>query len=166
MLVEFHVENFKNFNKKLVFRLDQVKNYEFNNEAIREDVVKTALVYGRNGSGKSNLGLAIFDITLNLTDNENNNFVAYRHYLNLENNQNAKFYYKFKFGASYLEYNYVKSSPERMLYEELTIDHHRVLYYDHATGLGDVQLAGTETLNKDLNEKNIAFVNTLEAMPS
>ncbi|MEH7112247.1 ATP-binding protein [Neobacillus niacini] len=158
MLIEFRVKNFKNFNSELVLRLDQIKNYEFSIDAIREGIIKTSLVYGKNGSGKSNLGLALFDITLNLTDKEKN-LTNYRHYLNLESKEKiAEFCYKFKFGSSILEYKYEKDAPDRILKEELFINNHRVIFYDHINKLNDVQLKGTETLNKDLNEKNISFV--------
>jgi AAA15 family ATPase/GTPase len=157
VLVEFNVKNFMNFKKKLVLRLDQVKNYEFSLDAISDGVIKTGLLYGENGSGKSNLSLALFDITLHLTDTEKN-LAHYRQYLNLESSENAQFYYKFKFGSSYLEYIYEKSEPERIIKEELLIDNRQVIFYDHINKVGNVNLAGAETLNKDLNEKNISFI--------
>lgn len=42
MLVEFKVENFKNFKDELRFRLDNIKNYEFSLNAIKNNIVKTA----------------------------------------------------------------------------------------------------------------------------
>ncbi|MCK4260987.1 MAG: AAA family ATPase [Halanaerobiales bacterium] len=157
MLAEFRVKNFKNFKDELVFRLDQVKNYEFSSNAIMDGIVKTALVYGKNGSGKSNLGLAIFDITLNLTDNESN-LNKYKPFTNLFKGGIAKFYYKFKFDSSYLVYKYEKDSPQNIIREELFIDDKRVVYYDHINHESEVKLAGTETLKKDLTEKNMSFV--------
>jgi AAA15 family ATPase/GTPase len=157
LLIEFKVKGFKNFKDQLVLQLDQVKNYEFSMDAIKDGVVKTGLVYGENGSGKSNLGLAIFDITLHLTDKERN-LSHYRHYINLESNENAQFYYKFKFGSSYLEYIYEKNEPERIIKEELLINGREVIYYNHIEKKGDVKLVGAESLNKDLNEKNISFI--------
>ena len=56
--------------KELVFDLSKTRNYNFSENAIKDGIVKTGLVYGINGSGKSNLGLAIFDIILHLTDKE------------------------------------------------------------------------------------------------
>lgn len=158
MLVEFRVQNFKNFKEELVFRLDKVKNYEFSVEAIRNNIVKTSLVYGRNGSGKSNLGLAIFDISTNLTDKEKNHNYNNRTFINLSSKGNAKFYYKFKINSSYLEYKYEKDTAQSIVYEEVLIDDKKVIYYDHIKHIGDVILEGTETLNKDLNEKSISFV--------
>ncbi|MCK4260988.1 MAG: ATP-binding protein [Halanaerobiales bacterium] len=162
MLSEFRVENFKNFKDELIFRLDQVKNYEFNTDSIMDGIVKTALVYGRNGIGKSNLGLAIFDITLNLTDKEKN-LDNYKYFTNLFKNSPVKFYYKFKFDSSYLVYKYEKDNPQNIIKEELYIDGKRLVYYDHKKHEGEVKLAGAETLKNDLKEKNISFVKYLES---
>lgn len=54
MLVEFQVENFKNFQENFVLNLkEQINN-----------VKNPVLLYGHNTSGKTNLGYAMLDITL------------------------------------------------------------------------------------------------------
>lgn len=158
MLVEFRVENFMNFKQELVFRLDQVKNYESNRNAIRNGIVKTGMIYGGNGSGKTNLGLGLFDLTVNLNDNVKNNYYNNRPLINLSSKGNARFYYKFKFNKSYLEYLYEKDNDYDIITEEMLIDGKKVIYYDHQKQSGEVFLKGTETLNINLNEKNISFV--------
>ena len=67
MLIEFKVEGFKNVEKELIFDLSKTRNYTFSENAVKDGIVKTGLIYGINGSGKSNLGLAIFDIILHLS---------------------------------------------------------------------------------------------------
>lgn len=158
MLVEFRVQNFKNFKDELVFKLDQVKNYEFNTNAIKDSVVNTSLVYGKNGSGKSNLGLAIMDISNNLTDKEKNPNYNITPFNSLGDKSTVKFYYKFKFDSSYLIYTYEKDTPQHLIKEEMFIDDKMVVYYDHINHIGESNLQGTENLNKDLNDKNISFV--------
>ena len=64
MLLEFKTKNFKNFQKEFHFKLCDAASYDYNTDVIKDGVVNTAMVYGRNGSGKTNLGLAIFDIIL------------------------------------------------------------------------------------------------------
>jgi len=92
MLKEFKVEGFKNFEKELIFDLNKTRNYTFSENAVKDGIVKTGLIYGINGSGKSNLGSAIFDIILHLTEKEKL-INLYSHYLNLSNsNIMAKFY--------------------------------------------------------------------------
>ena len=46
MLYQFEVSGFKSFNEKFSFRLDGAKEYSFNREAVRNDVIKTGIVYG------------------------------------------------------------------------------------------------------------------------
>lgn len=67
MLTRFAVKNYRGFKEQLVWDLSNPKNYSFNNEAIKDGVVKNGIIYGDNGSGKSNIGLAIFDIANHLS---------------------------------------------------------------------------------------------------
>jgi len=82
MLKRFSVINFKNFGQKTELILDHPSNYEFNNEIIQNDCISKGIFYGINGSGKSNLALALFDIILHLTDKEKA-LDKYMPYLNL-----------------------------------------------------------------------------------
>ena len=70
MLVKFQVKNFKKFKDEIIFDLSNTRNYSFNEEVIKDKILNKALIYGSNGSGKSNLGFAIFDIIFHTTDNE------------------------------------------------------------------------------------------------
>ena len=158
MLIEFKVEGFKNFEKELVFDLSKTRNYNFSENAIKNGIVKTGLVYGINGSGKSNLGLAIFDIILHLTDKEKT-INLYDYYLNLVNsNIVAKFYYKFKFEDDILEYEYQKDKPQNLVREVLKINNKLISDYNYMTNKVELNLEGTENLNKNLNGNNISFI--------
>ena len=64
MIYRFEVEGFKGFSEKLTLDLTHKKNYEFNQDCIFNGVVKKGMIYGRNGIGKSNLGLALFLFSL------------------------------------------------------------------------------------------------------
>ena len=158
MLIEFKVEGFKNFEKELVFDLSKTRNYNFNENAIKDGIVKTGLIYGINGSGKSNLGSAIFDIILHLTEKEKL-INLYSHYLNLSNsNIIAKFYYKFKFEDDILEYEYQKDKPQNLVSEVVKINNKLISEYDYLTNKFKLNLEGTENLNKNLNGNNISFI--------
>ena len=158
MLKEFRVKGFKNFEKELVFDLSKTRNYNFNESAIKDGIVKVGLIYGINGSGKSNLGSAIFDIILHLTEKEKL-INLYSHYLNLSNsNFMAKFYYKFKFGNDILEYEYQKDKPQNLVREVLKINNKLISDYNYITNEAELNLEGTENLNKNLNENNISFI--------
>ena len=70
MLAKFSVKNFKNFKESFTLDLTQTKQYGFSKDCVKNDIVKTGLIYGPNSIGKSNLGRAIFDIVLGLTDKQ------------------------------------------------------------------------------------------------
>lgn len=62
MLRKFSVENFKGFRDKITLDIGSPSNYSFNSEIIENGCVTKGIIYGINSCGKSNLGLAIFDI--------------------------------------------------------------------------------------------------------
>ena len=158
MLKEFRVKGFKNFEKELVFDLSKTRNYNFNESAIKDGIVKVGLIYGINGSGKSNLGSAIFDIILHLTEKEKL-INLYDHYLNLSNsNITAKFYYKFEFEDNILEYEYQKDKPQNLVREVFKINNKLISDYNYITNEAELNLEGTENLNKNLNGNNISFI--------
>ena len=86
MLKRFEVENFKGFKDRLVFNLES-REYEFNKNLIVNNIVNKAIVYGKNGIGKSNLGIALFDIVLHLTDKERMPIKYLTNYLNLDSSK-------------------------------------------------------------------------------
>ena len=158
MLRKFSLKNFKNFKEELVLDLSKVNNYEFSTKAIRNKIVKTALIYGENASGKSNLGYGLFDIILHLTDKEKN-LDFYRLYGNLEKKDAVtEFCYEFEFEEGTLLYKYKKHSAQVLLEEKVWINEEPLLWYDFRRHEGDVLLKGAQTLNTDLTEKNISFV--------
>ena len=69
MIKRFEVENFKGFRDNLVFDLS-ARDYTFNQEIVRNGIVNKAIVYGKNGIGKSSLGIAMFDLVWHLTDKQ------------------------------------------------------------------------------------------------
>ena len=50
---------------QLIFH--KVGGYKFNEDCLSNNILSKVLIYGRNATGKSNLGLALFDITKNLS---------------------------------------------------------------------------------------------------
>lgn len=158
MLAQFSVRNFKNFKEELIFNFEDSKNYEFNSNAIQNNAINKGLIYGINGCGKSNLGLALFDIVLHLTDKEKTlkKYVPYR---NLDSEESAAcFMYKFKFDNHFVEYSYKKIDAEILQYEQLKIDGKEVLEYDYGKMEGRVILKGAERLNHGLENRKLSFV--------
>ena len=82
MLTKFQVSNFKSFGECFEIDFTKVNTYEFNQECIKDNCINNAIVYGKNGVGKSNLGFALFDIIGHLTDKEKGE-KDYQNYINL-----------------------------------------------------------------------------------
>ena len=157
MLTYFKVKGFKNFKEEVELNLEDIRNYEFNENAIKDGVIKTAIMYGKNGSGKSNLGYAMFDIITHITDKYISD--AYdENYLNLDTKEEAKFTYRFKFDDNYLEYQYSKLDKQTLIEEEIKINGETYIKYNHFTGESILRLIGTETLNTNLKSTKISFI--------
>ena len=68
MLKLFEVAEFKNFSKKMTVDFSDVHDYQFHTDCITNGLIGKMIIYGRNSVGKSNLGLAMFDVVSHLTD--------------------------------------------------------------------------------------------------
>ena len=146
MLKKFSVTNFKNFKDKVTIEFDKASNYEFNDNVIKDGCVTKGIVYGINGSGKSNLGLAIFDIIFSLTD-KTKSFDKYIYYRNLDSpRKSVEFDYLFCFNGKEIEYLYEKTDVNTLKSEKLYIDGKEVLNYDFSTKEGYTTLKGAENL--------------------
>ena len=95
MLKKFSVTNFRQFNDTLEFDLTS-SNYAFNQGCVKDGIVKFALIYGENGTGKTNLGKAIFDSVSHLTDFTS--MKSEKYFLNANSNKpTALFRFEFLF---------------------------------------------------------------------
>lgn len=131
MLKKFEVEGFKGFKERLIFDLT-AREYEFNKNLVSNGIVNNAIIYGKNGIGKSNLGIALFDLVLHLTDKEKMQLPYLNNYLNLDSSKNyAEFKYVFEFDDDEIIYEYKKSGPFYLLDEKLTINNKKVLYFNY-----------------------------------
>jgi len=162
MLEKFSVTNFKNFNEKLTFDFT-ASDYQFNPNAVKDDIVKTSIIYGANASGKSNLGFAILDIVQHLT-RWNNSDEHYHHYLNkLNKTPYAEFEYCFKFGRNKVVYHYSKIDHKTLLDESLHINGKKVLSVKRKGDRSDrgvvFSLEGAENLNEDIiDSDNLSII--------
>lgn len=108
MIKKFSVKNFKNFKDILVVDFTKARDYSFNQELIKDGLINKMLIYGKNNSGKSNLGAAMMDIIGHLTDNRWNNLL-YAYYLCGNSIEDyAEFTYEFVFNNKTIQYNYKK----------------------------------------------------------
>lgn len=149
MLKKFTVSNYRQFNEPLEFDLT-AGNYAFNSDCTNNGLVKLALIYGVNGTGKSSLGWALFDLVSHLTDN---NFSHYsKYYLNANsNNKYANFKFEFLFEDTPVTYEYQKDEDRNLICEKLTIDKKICVEYELNKPFIS-KLKGSENLNKNINQ--------------
>lgn len=134
MLERFGVENFMGFSEFLEWDLT-AHNYNFNQNLVYNGVVNKAIVYGKNGVGKSALGMALFDITTHLTDNHKKTVKIYR---NLHHpDKPVRFQYQFKFGNDRVVYEYLKANQSTLFWELLEVNGERLIEYFHFDELAD-----------------------------
>ena len=124
MLKEFRVQGYRGFKDEIVWSFVPAGDYSFTPYAVSETgLIKSGIVFGKNGSGKSNLGYALFDIINHLADgvhrddNYYDNFVYANHADGL-----VKFTYLFLFDGQELEYRYSKRGNRELVAEELKWD--------------------------------------------
>ena len=131
MLKRITIRNFKGF-KSLTFDLTAA-DYSYNPNLVKDGIVNKALVYGKNGSGKTSLGFAIFDLVRHLTDKRPfNSPNAIEYYQNLDNRSVPVFFeYVFSFDYKTVVYAYEKSDLYNLNYEKLLVDDKTVLDYHY-----------------------------------
>jgi AAA15 family ATPase/GTPase len=164
MLSKFSVKNFKGFNDWITLDFSKVNNYEFNTSCIQNGIVKDSIIYGYNGVGKSNLGLAIMDIVIHFTD-KNRQIDMYQNFTNANNkNKIAEFSYHFKFDDANLVYKYGKLNCEDIIYEQLSINNVEAVSYDRRENNSlRITLPGTENLNKEINQIKISVLKYIKS---
>lgn len=168
MLIKFAVKNYRGFADTIELDLSHSSSYSFNPSAVKDGIIKNGIIYGPNGSGKTNFGLAIFDIANHLShkwkkpDYYLNYASAYNHQAPVE------FEYSFKFGDDVLNYNYSKVSRDLkgvLVMEQLLLNGRELLYKTEKT----LRIANEFSLTKDAlnsiktSENNLSVVNYLLA---
>ena len=159
MLRKFSVENFKGFKDKITLNTGSPSNYSFNSEMIENGCVTKGIIYGINSCGKSNLGLAIFDMITHLTEKQKL-LQSYDFYLNMSGRKSfAEFEYTFMFDEHEVTYRYSKTDVNTLKGESLSIDGKEVIFFDFLTRDGFTLLEGSDTLNASIkNESPISRV--------
>ena len=133
MLKRFEVKNYKNFKDKIAIDFSKVGDYQFNIDCIANRMIGKMLIYGKNATGKSNLGNALFDITTNLSDMRLIR-VQQEMYLNANSVESyAEFKYVFQFQQDEVIYQYRKYSEIQLYDEDLLLNGECCFYYNFDT---------------------------------
>ena len=122
MLKEFRVQGYRGFKDEIVWSFVPAGDYDFAPYALSETgLIKSGIVFGKNSSGKSNLGYALFDIINHLADGVEKDRSYYSNFAYAYHADGlVKFSYLFLFEGQELVYKYSKTNGGLLSSEELT----------------------------------------------
>ena len=122
MLTKFAVKNFRGFADKIEWDLSRPSNYSFNIYAIKDGVIKNGIIYGPNGSGKTNFSEALFDIVYHMTQKYKKVDYFQNYVYAGDTRLNVDFEYTFKFDSQSIEYVYSKNASGALVNELLKVN--------------------------------------------
>lgn len=121
MLKRFALRNYKNFREEIKIDFENVAGYQFSTDCISDGVIAKMLIYGRNATGKTNLGRAVMDIGSTMFAGPG--LVGNGVFLNADSAEDsAGFSYTFGFDDVKLTYQYTRFSNQELRDEELIIN--------------------------------------------
>ena len=149
MLKKFVLKNYKNFKDEIEVDLQDVAGYQFSNDCISDDVISKMLIYGRNATGKTNLGRAFMDIVFTMLPGPR--FAENGVFLNADSEEDhARFSYTFGFGEDELIYEYSRFSNEKLRDERLSINGESIFrcdFFNKEYEFDRLKLIDAETAN-------------------
>ena len=164
MLTKFAVKNFRGFADRIEWDLSRPSNYSFNTYAIKDGVIKNGIIYGPNGSGKTNFSEALFDIVYHMTQKYKKVDYFQNYVYAGDTRLNVDFEYTFKFDSQSIEYMYSKNASGALVNELLKVNGATVF---KRTG-GELELDECQfPINKEakknleMNANSISIVNYL-----
>ena len=108
MLKAFKLRNYKNFKDEISINFEDIAGYQFSTDCISDGILSKMLIYGRNATGKTNLGNAIMDITKMLFQ------IGYKNediFINADAAEDfTSFSYSFQFDNNEIIYRYTRFS--------------------------------------------------------
>ncbi len=144
MLKKFTLKNYKNFKDEISIDFENTAGYQFSTDCITDGTISKMLIYGRNATGKTNLGKALGDISVTIFGTRR--YVDTGVFLNADSiDQKATFSYKFRFEDSELVYRYARFSNQELRDEELFINGRTIFSCNFE--------------NNEFNFKNLEYVN-------
>lgn len=158
MIKKFKVKNFKNFQEELVLDFSKTRDYAFNQHLVKNNLINKMLIYGPNNSGKSNLGVAIMDITRHLVDNQSRNYL-YNFFMNGNSiDKYVEFSFEFIFHEKNLKYNYKKNKEAVLQQEDIYFEDVLLFSYNYETNQYINKIVGAETIDFSKRNRDISAI--------
>ena len=143
------MKNYKNFKDTITINFKDIAGYQFNTECISDGIISKMLIYGKNATGKTNLGRALMDIHSTLFSSPF--LMTDGIFLNADSTENyASFSYEFQFEDNEVIYKYTKFSEYELRDEELLINKKSIFKWDF--------------VNEDYNVDNLGEINAETAI--
>ena len=157
MLKKFTLRNYKNFKDEISIDFENTAGYQFSTDCITDGIISKMLIYGRNATGKTNLGKALMDI--NKTMFGGRNFYDTGIFLNADSiDKTAIFSYEFCFENNELVYRYARLSNQDLRKEELLIDGKTIFSCDFENNkfyFENLEYINAETANVDRYKQSV-----------
>lgn len=129
MLKKFTLKNYKNFKDEISIDFENIAGYQFSTDCITDGMISKMLIYGRNATGKTNLGKALIDIYITMFGGRR--YVDTGVFLNADSTDETAFFsYEFRFENSELIYRYARFSNQKLRSEELLINRKTIFSCD------------------------------------
>ena len=151
MLKKFTLKNYKNFKDEISIDFEDTAGYQFSTDCITDETISKMLIYGRNATGKTNLGKALTDICITVFDVRR--YADTGVFLNADSiDETATFSYEFRFDNDELIYRYARFSNQELRNEELHINNKTIFSCDFENNKFDfknLKYINAETANID-----------------
>ena len=130
MLKKFTLKNYKNFKDEITIDFENIAGYQFNTDCLSDGIIGKMLIYGRNATGKTNLGRAILDIGSTMFGGTR--YASNGILLNADSKEDAAmFQYEFRFEDTELGYKYSRLSNQALRKEGIPKER-KDQYYDYS----------------------------------
>ncbi len=160
MLKQFEVSNYKNFKDTVKIDFSAIGGYQFNKACISNEKISKMLIYGRNATGKTNLGNAILDIAFTIANSRRYRIIQGQ-YINADSEDNmVTFKYTFQFDGNDIIYQYRKTSEIQLYDEEFFLNGQKIFYCNFESGeniFEDLDLLGADTVNINRYQETMNF---------
>lgn len=149
MLKKFVLRNYKNFRDEIKIDFGNVAGYQFSTDCVSDGVITKMLIYGRNATGKTNLGRALLNIGSTIFSGSG--LIGNGVFLNADSlEDSAGFSYTFCFDDSELIYQYTRFSNQELRDEELIINGTIIFkcdFFNKDYNFDNLKCIGAETAN-------------------